>query len=222
MNTSRKMATRKAAYQSGFSMVEILVSLIILLVGLLGLAGLMVQSQRSEMESYQRVQALILLQDMAGRVNANRNVAICYAITTTFASGSPNLGASPTIPGTIPPACVNGTATQRAQYTADMTAWHNLLLGAAESGSGAAGAMIGARGCISYGGTTTEVNDVNANKIVGSGIYTIAVAWQGLGETYAPAPIDAPAMNCGKNQYGTTNAQRRIVSLTFRVGAINN
>ena len=222
MNTSRKMAIWKAAYQSGFSMVEILVSLIILLVGLLGLAGLMVQSQRSEMESYQRVQALILLQDMAGRVNANRNIASCYAITTSFASGSPNLGASPTLPGILPLTCGSGTATQNAQYTADMTAWHNSLLGAAESGSGAVGAMIGARGCISYSGATADlIKDKNGTDIAGTGIYTIAVAWQGLGATYAPAPVDAPAMRCGFNQYGA-ETQRRIVSLTFRIGAINN
>ena len=33
--------------------------------------------------------------------------------------------------------------------------------------------------------------------------------------------VPAPAMRCGFNQYGA-ETQRRIVSLTFRIGAINN
>ena len=44
----------------------------ILLVALLGAAGLLARSNQMEMETYQRVQALTLLQDMAARLNANR------------------------------------------------------------------------------------------------------------------------------------------------------
>jgi len=76
---------RKAA-QRGTSLIEILISVVILLVALLGAAGMMARSNQSEMESYQRVQALTLLQDMAARLNANRQVAVCYAVagaTTT-------------------------------------------------------------------------------------------------------------------------------------------
>ncbi|MFJ1257019.1 hypothetical protein [Cupriavidus sp. CuC1] len=49
-------------------------------------------SQRAEIESYQRAQALILLQDMAERINANRSAAGCYAITTDTVNGLPYLG----------------------------------------------------------------------------------------------------------------------------------
>ena len=62
--------------------------MIILLVGLLGLAALMTNSQKAEAESYQRAQALLLLQDMVGRINANRAVAGCYAVTTDASTGS--------------------------------------------------------------------------------------------------------------------------------------
>ncbi|MGE5027346.1 MAG: prepilin-type N-terminal cleavage/methylation domain-containing protein, partial [Betaproteobacteria bacterium] len=57
------MATHPSYRNAGFSMIEILVTLVILLIGLLGLAGLITRSQQAEMESYQRAQALILLQD---------------------------------------------------------------------------------------------------------------------------------------------------------------
>lgn len=182
--------------QGGTALIEVLVTLLILLIGLLGLAGLQMQAQRSEMESYQRVQALVLLQDMVGRLNANRKVASCYAVTTDTTNGTPFLGTSSTM-GT--PACTAGTVEQNAMAVQDMQDWQNLLLGAAETAGGSnVGAMIGARGCVS-----PVPGDPN--------LYTVTVAWQGLGATFAPA-----GQNCGKNQYGN-EAQRRVVSLTVRI-----
>jgi type IV pilus assembly protein PilV len=195
--------------QTGFSMIEVLVTLIILLVGLLGLAGLMTESQRSEMESYQRVQALILLQDMVGRINANRKVAACYAFTNA-ATGTPYLG----VGATAAPACAAGTVEQNNQAVTDMTIWSDTLKGAAEkSGAVGVGAMIGARGCVSYG-AGTELLDKNGIVIPGTGIYTVAVAWQGLGNTAVATP------NCAQGQYGGA-AQRRVVSMTLRTASLS-
>ena len=39
------------------------------------------RAQQAEVESYQRAQALVLLQDMVDRINANRKTAGCYAFT---------------------------------------------------------------------------------------------------------------------------------------------
>jgi type IV pilus assembly protein PilV len=231
--------------QSGFSMIEVLVTLIILLVGLLGLAGLMVQSQRSEMESYQRVQALILLQDMAGRISANRMAASCYNFTNAT-SGTPYLGTT----ATYAPVCnaakiINYyNLSQNSPYSAltapttaaatspaatavsDMSAWSTLLQGAAEtSGGSSAGAMIGARGCISYD-SSTELPELDpatglqtGKKLLGTGIYTLSVAWQGMGDTFANT-----SLLCGKGLYlksGTADeALRRVASLTFRLAAL--
>ena len=58
---------RFAQRQAGFTMIEVLITFIILVVGLLGLIGLQVRSQQAEMESYQRGQALVLMQDMIDR-----------------------------------------------------------------------------------------------------------------------------------------------------------
>ena len=70
----------------GFTLIEILVAMVIGLVALMGAAGLIARSVQKEVESYQRPQALNLLQDMVGRLNANRLVADCYecarAVTT--------------------------------------------------------------------------------------------------------------------------------------------
>lgn len=209
--------------QTGFSMIEVLVTLVILLVGLLGLAGLMAQGQRSEMESYQRVQALILVQDMVGRINANRNVARCYGYITPNLASNPYVGTGATfVPtGTT---CAIGTAAQQQQFLTDVTAWNTLLLGAAEAAATSAGAMIDARGCVSYD-ATSEVPALDpvtglqtGSTLPGTGIYTVSVAWQGMGDSAAnPLP-------CATGLYGSppnADTKRRAVSMTFRIANLH-
>ncbi len=53
-------------------MIEVLVTLVVLALGLLGVVGLQARGQQAELESYQRGQALVLLQDMVDRMNTNR------------------------------------------------------------------------------------------------------------------------------------------------------
>lgn len=203
-------AHRHFSRQAGLSMIEVLVTMVVLAFGLLGLAGLMVQSQRSGLESYQRVQALILLQDMYERINANRVAAGCYAYTNA-ATGSPYLG----ITGSALAVCATNP-----QVAMDLTDWDTALKGAAEKTAGTnIGAMAGARGCISYDGSASAVlNDSTGAPITGTGVYTLSVAWQGLGNTFANTTL-----LCGTDTafYGNA-ASRRVVSLTFRIGAINN
>lgn len=184
--------------QSGFSMIEVLITLVILLLGLLGLVGLMLVSQRTEMESYERAQALILLQDMVGRINTNRTAASCYAITTDTTNGAPYLG----VGSTVVPACSVSTVQAYTLANSDLTAWSNLLIGQSEKlGTANTGAMIGARGCISNTATDT---------------YLISVAWQGKGQTAAPVS----SLGCGKGLYGD-ETQRRVVSVSLQIANLN-
>lgn len=115
----------------GFSMIEVLVTLIIVTVGLLGLAGLQSRLQVSEIEAYQRAQALILLDDMASRIATNRLNAAAYASATTYGAGM---------------TCPTAVATTRER---DLRDWCLALQGASETLAGASvGAMVGGRGCI--------------------------------------------------------------------------
>lgn len=174
--------------QRGATLIEILVSLVILMVGLLGLVGIMVQSQRSQVESYQRVQALLLVQDMAARMNANKAVASCYVLPTSLGTGN-----------SVVPPCAVGSAEQNARAVQDLTQWGELLLGAAElSGGNKVGAVLDARGCIKKDAT--------------SDLYQVSVAWQGGGLTAAP-PAGVP---CGQGSYGD-EAARRAVSITVQL-----
>ena len=94
---------------------EILVALAILAIGLLGVAGLQSRMQSTEMESYQRVQALLLLEDMANRIQANSPAAASYV------TGANNpLGTGMTCPITT------GTAQQ-----VDFAQWCQAIKGAA-------------------------------------------------------------------------------------------
>ena len=187
--------------QAGFSMLEVLVTIVITAVGLLGMAGLMTRTNVAEYESYQRSQAMILLSDMVDKINANRKAAGCYGVSDP-STGAPFLGTG----STLAPACsAYGTALEQARAVADLNDWNAKLLGAAETQAGnAVGAMTAARGCASF--------DPVANT------YQVSVAWQGTSATVAPTAID-PTFVCGLGLYGP-EAQRRLVSLTLSIATL--
>ena len=119
--------------QRGISLVEVLIAMVILAVGLLGLVGLQGRLHIAQVESYQRAQALILLQDMQNRIVLNRNNAADYV--TARAPGS---GMARRVPWPMPlvpsRTCATGaTQLHRCRETI--------------SGSNV-GAMVGGRGCI--------------------------------------------------------------------------
>lgn len=180
--------------QGGATLIEVLVSLVILMIGLLGLVGVMIQSQRSQVESYQRVQALMLVQDLASRMSANKVVASCYVVPTFVGTGNA------VVPLASACAVATATAAQKDRAEADLIEWRDLLLGSAElSGTDKVGAVLGARGCIT--------------KDAASNLYQVSVAWQGAGPTVAP-PAGIP---CGQGQYGGNDAVRRAVSVTVQL-----
>ncbi len=196
--------------QSGFSMVEVLVSLMIILLGLMGLAGMLARMQQSEFESYQRAQALVLLHDMVERIQLHRVTAACFQFTNP-AVGAPFLGMG----SAGAPACAAaGSSNDNTQADLALAEWHALLRGSAETKGGvAAGAMVGARGCASYN-AASELGNPPGTPIPGTGIYTVAVAWQGTSDTFAPV------VNCANGLYGTpatADTRRRLVFTTFRL-----
>ena len=186
-------------------MIEVLVALLIIVLGLLGLAGLQVRMQQSEFESYQRAQALVLLQDMVDRIQLHRVTVSCFRFTDPT-SGTPYLGAN----ATSTPACAASTSFDNAEAVNALNEWNNLLAGAAETKGGASvGAMVGARGCVSYD-AASELLDATPAPITGTGIYTVAVSWQGTFDTVTPTA------NCANGLYGT-ESRRRTVSTTLRL-----
>lgn len=62
--------------QSGVSLIEVLVSIVIVCFGLLGVAGLLTTGLRSTQSSEMRTRATYLAYDMADRMRSNRQVAL--------------------------------------------------------------------------------------------------------------------------------------------------
>lgn len=67
-----RIAAPQADAESGFSLIEVMVAVIILAVGLLALAGLQSAALRSTQISYMRTQAGIMAMEMAERMRANK------------------------------------------------------------------------------------------------------------------------------------------------------
>jgi type IV pilus assembly protein PilV len=192
-------------------MIEVLVSLLIIVFGLLGLAGLQVRIQQAEFESYQRAQALVLLQDMVERIHLHRVAASCFRFTTNTTNGAPFVGTG----SGSDPTCSTGSAADDAMAAGAISEWKDLLLGSAEDLGGASvGAIVGARGCVSYDPATELIDSVTAAAIPDTGVYLVAISWQGTNDTFAPT------VNCGNTLYGA-ETRRRVVSTTFRLARLN-
>jgi type IV pilus assembly protein PilV len=189
--------SRTRQLQQGASMIEVLVTIVIIAFGLLGMAGLQTRLQVSEMEAYQRSQALVLLNDIASRMSTNRFQARADAYVTTgvgadnFASGAST--------------CDAITKTD-VQVQADLREWCHTLQGAAvTSGASKAGAVIGGRGCV---------------EALGNNEFMVTVAWQGL--TPISAPLDTVTCGSGKYNIGgdtgcVNEVCRRTVTMVVRI-----
>lgn len=176
----------------GVGLVEVLITLVVLAFGLLGLAAFQAKAHVGTIESYQRAQAAVLLQDMQARLSANGANAAAYVTPAPLGTNS-----------TLGTDCAAATAGKDR----DLCEWNLALQGAAERRSGNnAGAMQGARGCIAL---VRAMND--APGVCTPAVYLVTVAWQGM------HPTKAPAQACGKDQYGT-DTHRRTVSARVAIG----
>ena len=187
----------------GFTLIEVLVTLVILTFGLLGIAGLMAKGQRASFEAFQRQQATSIASDMAERVRSNRSQAVAYSAAAPLndplgqgARYNDLLTASVTDCGTY-----QCSTAQLAAY--DIALWDGLLTGYSETmvvGGARVGGIVNARGCI--------VKTPNAS---GTCNLRISVAWQGNEETIAPT-----ASTCGQGVYAP-DTKRRVAVLDLMV-----
>lgn len=188
------MRAPQLSLQRGTTLIEVLVTIIILAFGLLGLVGLQSRLQVSEMEAYQRSQALVLLEDMANRIAANRNSASEYVIGANAPVGAGDN-------------CTVDTTAKRS--TQDRCEWSRALQGAAElQGTSRVGALIGGRGCV---------------ETIASGEYLITVAWQGMGPLSAPPASVACGQNSYNGANGTACVNdrcRRVLTTVVRIAEL--
>jgi len=142
--------------QSGVTMLEVLITIVIVAFGLLGVAGLQARMHVAETEAYQRAQATVLLRYMTDRINANRKDSMSYVTAGPLGAALQDCSG------------LSGAAL-------DLCEWNNLLAGASETKGGqSVGGMIAARGCV-FNTVATMPRQ-----------FTVAVVWQGLSPTVAP------------------------------------
>lgn len=190
------MLTPRPQRQGGATLIEVLVALLITSFGLLALAGLQTRMNSAVMESYQRAQALTLLEDMANRLQLNADNAGNYSAGGTATP----LGTSETAACAAVAAAATPTRAQR-----DLCEWSRQLQGSSEtSGGSAVGAMIGARGCVEQ---ITAADP--APGVCQPGIYRVTVSWQGLTSTTAPTNA------CGKDLYGDDTLRKSISTQVY-------
>lgn len=103
--------------QSGFTLLEVLIAILVLSIGLLGLAGLMASSIRNSHSAYQRTQATWLAYDMIDRMRVNRATAIASTNNYDIPIGTATSGLT-SLAGT------------------DITSWKTLLANALPAGDG--------------------------------------------------------------------------------------
>ncbi len=116
--------------ERGFSMIEILITIIVMAFALLGLAGFVNRATASSVEATQRARAALMVGDMANRIANNKDNATAYAGATIHGAASQDCKA-----------LVNA-----AQI--DLCQWNNLLAGNNDGLASGAAAALTFRGCI--------------------------------------------------------------------------
>jgi type IV pilus assembly protein PilV len=181
-------------HAAGFALIEVIVTMVLVAFGLLGLAGLVSRSFVAEVEATQRTQALMLLHDMASRIEANRREVADYVTSDTalgYTNGEQNCAGLATTP------------------ERDRCEWNNLLVGVGDQVNAQnAGVLPRALGCIH------EIDAFNR-------IYAVTIAWQGINEASAPsADLNFLPAGCGRDFYGN-ETQRRLITLPVRLAMLN-
>ena len=186
--------THRSLYSTGFTLVEVLASMIVVSVGLLGVAGLVVESQKNSFEVYQRSAALELGNDLLGRINANPDALASYVSDLT---------SIPTQPDKLCNAA-NSNCSNVELAAFDLWQWAGMLYGTEikTTSNNNAGGLVLPMACITRNGS----------------ILAVSIVWRGK----FAKPDQKGTVACGDddNQYKLSNKNdlRRVMTLTTRIG----
>ncbi len=164
----------------GFSLIEVLITMVVIAIGLLTAAGLQLISKKTNYDALQRTQAAQLGQDIAERLRANARNGDAYLTADATALVEPGTDCS-----AAEAAC---TAAEIAAY--DLWLWGQALLGTAEKDpdDNSAGGLVDPTACITGS----------------DGRYRITIAWRGitpLPKPEASLPVTDPARDpCGEER----------------------
>ncbi|WP_186318016.1 type IV pilus modification protein PilV [Marinobacter maritimus] len=153
MSMQIPQVTRHPDRQSGMTLIEILVTVLVLAIGLLGMASLTVGSLKNNQGAFLRTQATILAYDMADRMRSNA----AEAISGSYDGATTNTTLSA-------PSCGTNGCTGAERVSADIFAWKQQIEGA----NGNMAMLPGGEGAISGGGGATNAGTA----------FTVTITWK--------------------------------------------
>jgi type IV pilus assembly protein PilV len=180
--------------QFGFSLIEVMVSVLVTSVSVLGMAGMQITAKRAGHEAIQRTTATAMAMDMLERMRSNPQMLASYA-TTGLGGGTITIEPTPGCSNDTTDAC---TAEQLAAH--DLWEWEQAIDGTTEtrevSGSTVStGGLLNPTGCVS----------------VAAGVVTITMAWEGY-EALSNPGGNSCGVSLGK--YGTDDAKRQVIAVS--------
>jgi len=155
----------KSSRQSGFTLIEVLVSFIILAVGLLGIVNLQAMSKKFTHQAAQRTMAVSFADAIVERIRSNPGALLTYTGSATVGGG--------TIEAEPSPDCTTGTCSSAELASHDLWEWEQAIDGAAiklGDDSNASG-LISPLACFSF---TPRAG------MARSGFLTVRIQWTGL------------------------------------------
>ena len=178
--------------QSGFSLIELLVALVVFTIGLLAVAGLQMVSKQANYESLQRTTAAQIANGLLEDMRTNGNGIDTYLAAGDLGGGSQ--GAEPA------PNCSSGSECNAAEKaTFDLWVWEQMLDGSLEMNAGTAA-----------GGLLLPTLCIGGPLLGGAGTYQVTIVWRG-----SASITNVSASLCGavSGNYGVQNVLRRIVQV---------
>ena len=187
---------KRSGLDSGFTLIEVLVTFLVIALGLLGLAALQVNTINNAFEAYQRALVTALVDDMSDRLRMNPQ-AVSSGAYSPFNPDAVCISATTTTEMTA-------TLTPGDRASHDQCQWSDLIDGlavtAAAGDDKGIAAPIGAMGCI----------EMLTGSGSGESVARVSVAWQGI--TAQAAPL---ATCCEDSFYdpegNQSEAYRRVV-----------
>jgi type IV pilus assembly protein PilV len=146
--------------QSGFTLIEALVTAFILAVGIMGIVSLLSISKVSQHASIQRTRAVVLADDILERMRRNPAGMSVYHIGLSAPLGNTNMGAEQPAPN-----CRSAPCAADQLATHDLWAWEQVLMTTG---------LRNVSACIDF---TADAGRDN------TGIVDVVIQWQGLKET---------------------------------------
>lgn len=154
-------------YQSGFTLIEVLIAAVVLSVSLLGLIVLQGVSKYSSYEARQRTVAMYIATDLQDRLRLNKTAWITQQLAGSGSTYSATVsGSSLTIPSCAQTSGLMTNCTQSDLVNLDIYSFQEQLRGASVSGTG--NAMNFPVGCLQLSRITSQ----NAANV------TITISWQ--------------------------------------------